>query len=196
MRKVFLIFLGAVAGAAVTLVSFQPRTVVEGLSAKAAADGAYQQLSLFRDVFERVRSDYVEKPEDTELIEAAINGMLAGLDPHSSYMNATRFRNVQAETLGKFGGLGVEIIAENGLIKVISAIEETPAAQAGIRANDIITHIDDQPIAGLNLNQVVEKIRGPANTKVKLDIRRQGEGKPIEMLITRAVVSVIRSDGI
>ena len=191
MRKVFLIFLGAVAGAAVTLVSFQPRTVVEGLSAKAAADGAYQQLSLFRDVFERVRSDYVEKPEDTELIEAAINGMLAGLDPHSIYMNASSLRNTQAETRGKFGGLGLEIISENGLIKVISAIEETPAAQAGIRASDIITHIDDQPTAGLNLNQVVEKIRGPANTKVKLDIRRQGEGKPIEMLITRAVVSVI-----
>jgi carboxyl-terminal processing protease len=175
MRKVFLIFLGAVAGAAVTLVSFQPRTVVEGLSAKAAAGGAYQQLSLFRDVFERVRSDYVEKPEDTELIEAAINGMLAGLDPHSIFMNASSLRNTQAETRGKFGGLGLEIISENGLIKVISAIEETPAAQAGIRASDIIT----------------QKIRGTANTKVKLKIRRQDEGKPIEMLITRAVVSVI-----
>jgi carboxyl-terminal processing protease len=115
-----------------------------------------------------VRSDYVEKPEDTKLIEAAINGMLAGLDPHSSYMDAGRFRCTQVETIGKFGGLGLEITSENGLIKVISAIEETPAAQAGIRASDIITHIDDQPTEGLNLNQVVEKIRGPA----KRDIRR------------------------
>jgi carboxyl-terminal processing protease len=191
MRKVFLIFLGAIAGAVVTLATSQSRTVIEGSSAKAAAAEAFQQLSLFSHVFERVRSDYVEKPDDAKLIEAAIKGMLAGLDPHSSYLDARSFRDAQVDTLGKFDGLGLEITSENGLIKVISAIDETPAAQAGIMGSDIVTHIDDEPVDGLNANQVAEKLRGPANTKVKLTIRRRDDDKPIEMVITRAVVRVI-----
>ena len=190
LRKVFLIFLGAVAGAAVTLVTPLPRTVVEASSAKAAAE-ALQQLRLFSHVFERVRSDYVEKPDDAKLIEAAIKGMLAGLDPHSRYLDARGFRDAQVDTLGKFGGLGLEIASENGRIKVISAIDETPAAQAGIIGGEIITRIDDEPVDGLNLNEVAEKLRGPANTKVKLTIRRQHDEKPIEMVISRAVVRVI-----
>ena len=190
LRKVFLIFLGAVAGAAVTLVTPLPRTVVEASSAKAAAE-ALQQLRLFSNVFERVRSDYVEKPDDAKLIEAAIKGMLAGLDPHSRYLDARSFRDVQVDTLGKFGGLGLEIASENGRIKVISAIDETPAAQAGIIGGEIITRIDDEPVDGLNVNEVAEKLRGPANTKVKLAIRRQYDDKLIEMVITRAIVRVI-----
>jgi carboxyl-terminal processing protease len=190
LRKVFLIFLGAIAGAAVTLVTPQPRIVVEASSAKAAAE-ALQQLSLFTHVFERVRSDYVEKPDDGKLIEAAIKGMLAGLDPHSRYLDARGFRDAQVDTLGKFGGLGLEIVSESGRIKVISAIDETPAAQAGIIGGDIITRIDDEPVDGLNLSEVAEKLRGPANTKVKLTIRRQNNNKPMEMVITRAVVRVI-----
>ncbi len=192
LRKVFfLIFIGAVAGAAVTLATPQSRTVIEGSSAKAAAVEAFQQLSLFSDVFERVRSDYVEKPDDAKLIEAAIKGMLAGLDPHSIYLDARSFRDAELDTLGKFDGLGLEITSENGLIKVISAIDETPAAQAGIVGSDIITHIDDEPVDGLNVNQVADKLRGPASTKVKLTIRRRDHDKPIEMVITRAVVRVI-----
>jgi carboxyl-terminal processing protease len=190
LRKVFLIFLGAVAGAAVTLVTPLPRTVVEASSAKAAAE-ALQQLRLFSNVFERVRSDYVEKPDDAKLIEAAIKGMLAGLDPHSRYLDARSFRDAQVDTLGKFGGLGLEIASENGRIKVISAIDETPAAQAGIIGGEIITRIDDEPVDGLNVNEVAEKLRGPANTKVKLAIRRQYDDKLIEMVITRAIVRVI-----
>ena len=190
LRKVFLIFLGAVAGAAVTLVTPQPRTVVEASSAKAAAE-ALQHLSLFSDVFERVRSDYVEKPNDAKLIEAAIKSMLAGLDPHSRYLDARAFRDAQVDTLGKFDGLGLEISSENGRIKVISAIDETPAAQAGIIGGEIIARIDDEPVDGLNPNEVAEKLRGPANTKVKLTIRRQHDDKTIEMVITRAVVRVI-----
>ena len=190
LRKSFLIFLGAVAGAAVTLVSPQPRTVVEASSAKAAAE-ALQHLSLFSHVFERVRSDYVEKPDDAKLIEAAIKGMLAGLDPHSRYLDARAFRDAQVDTLGKFDGLGLEISSENGRIKVISAIDGTPAAQAGIIGGEIIARIDDEPVDGLNPNEVAEKLRGPANTRVKLTIRRQHDDKPIEMVITRAVVRVI-----
>ena len=139
MRKTSLILLGAAAGVALTLVTTQPRIVFDGSSARAAAADTYRQLSLFGDVFERVRSDYVEKPDDAKLVESAINGMLAGLDPHSSYMDAKSFRDMQMQTRGEFGGLGIEVTMEDGLIKVVSPIDETPAAKAGILANDIIT---------------------------------------------------------
>ena len=110
-------------------------------------------------MFERVRADYVEKPDDSKLIESAINGMLAGLDPHSSYMDSKSFRDMQVQTRGEFGGLGIEVTMEDGLIKVVAPIDETPAAKAGIMANDIITHLDDEPVQGLTLNQAVEKMR-------------------------------------
>ena len=165
MRKTSLLLLGAAAGVAVTLVTTQPRILLEGTRAHAAA-ADYRQLSLFGDVFERVRADYVEKPDDGKLIESAINGMLAGLDPHSSYMDSKSFRDMQVQTRGEFGGLGIEVTMEEGLIKVVAPIDETPAAQAGIMANDIITHLDDEPVQGLTLNQAVEKMRGPVNTKI------------------------------
>jgi carboxyl-terminal processing protease len=190
MRKTSLILLGAAAGAALTLISTQPRIVFDGSSAKAAAADTYRQLSLFGDVFERVRSDYVEKPEDAKLVESAINGMLAGLDPHSSYMDAKSFRDMQVQTRGEFGGLGIEVTMEEGLIKVVAPIDETPAAKAGVMANDIITHLDDEPVQGLSLNQAVEKMRGPVNTKIKIRITRKGMDKPIEVSITRDVIRV------
>src|SRR5213592_4491415 len=146
MRKTSLVLLGAAAGAALTLMATQPRLVLMGASAKAAAADTYRQLSLFGDVFERVRADYVEKPDDSKLIESAINGMLAGLDPHSSYMDSKSFRDMQVQTRGEFGGLGIEVTMEDGLIKVVAPIDETPAAKAGIMANDIITHLDDEPV--------------------------------------------------
>jgi carboxyl-terminal processing protease len=190
MRKTSLILLGAAAGAALTLITTQPRIVFDGSSAKAAAADTYRQLSLFGDVFERVRADYVEKPDDSKLIESAINGMLAGLDPHSSYMDAKSFRDMQVQTRGEFGGLGIEVTMEDGLIKVVAPIDETPAAKAGVMANDIITHLDDEPVQGLTLNQAVDKMRGPVNTKIKLKIVRKGAEKPIDIAIMRDVIRV------
>jgi carboxyl-terminal processing protease len=190
MRKTSLILLGAAAGVAVTLISTQPRIVFDAARAQAAAADTYRQLSLFGDVFERVRADYVEKPDDGKLIESAINGMLAGLDPHSSYMDGKSFRDMQIQTRGEFGGLGIEVTMEDGLIKVVAPIDETPAAKAGIMANDIITHLDDEPVQGLTLNQAVEKMRGPVNTKIKLKVMRKGQDKPVEVAITRDIIRV------
>ncbi|HLH95107.1 MAG TPA: S41 family peptidase [Xanthobacteraceae bacterium] len=191
MRKTSLILLGAAAGAALTLVATQHQLAFESSSARAAAADAYKQLSLFGDVFERVRTDYVEKPDDSKLVESAINGMLTGLDPHSSYMDAKSFRDMQVQTRGEFGGLGIEVTMEDGLIKVVAPIDDTPAAKAGVMANDYITHIDDEVVQGLTLNQAVDKMRGPVNTKIKLRIMRKGQDKPIDMTLTRDVIRVL-----
>jgi len=190
MRKTSLVFLGAVAGAAVSLLATQPHSMLFGASAKAAASDTYRQLNLFGDVFERVRADYVEKPDDSKLVESAINGMLAGLDPHSSYMDPKSFRDMQVQTRGEFGGLGIEVTMEDGLVKVVAPIDETPAAKAGVMANDIITHLDDEAVQGLTLNQAVDKMRGPVNTKIKLRIMRKGADKPIDVSIVRDVIRV------
>src|SRR5204863_2613720 len=188
MRKTSLIFLGALVGVVATLLLPQPHTLLMDSAAGAAASDTYRQLSLFGDVFERVRADYVEKPDDGKLIESAINGMLAGLDPHSSYMDSKSFRDMQVQTRGEFGGLGIEVTMEEGLIKVVAPIDETPAAKAGVMANDIITLLDDEPVQGLTLNQAVEKMRGPVNTKIKLKIMRKGQDKPVEVSITRDII--------
>src|SRR5450830_1420927 len=190
MRKTSLILLGAAAGAAMTLLVVQPRTIMIGASAKAAVADTYRQLNLFGDVFERVRADYVEKPDDSKLIESAINDMLTGLDPHSSYMDSKSFRDMQVQTRGEFGGLGIEVTMEDGLIKVVAPIDETPAAKSGILANDLITKLDDDQVQGMTLNQAVEKMRGPVNTKIKLTIMRKGQDKPIEVSLTREVIRV------
>jgi carboxyl-terminal processing protease len=190
MRKTSLVLLGAASGAALTLLAVQPHMVFMGASAKAAAADTYRQLNLFGDVFERVRSDYVEKPDDGKLVESAINGMLTGLDPHSSYMDAKSFRDMQVQTRGEFGGLGIEVTMEDGLIKVVAPIDDTPAAKAGVLANDVITKLDDDQVQGLTLNQAVEKMRGPINTKIRLTIVRKGADKPVELSITRDVIRV------
>ena len=173
-----------------TLLAVQPHAIMMGARAQAAAADTYRQLNLFGDVFERVRADYVEKPDDSKLIETAINGMLAGLDPHSSYMDSKSFRDMQVQTRGEFGGLGIEVTMEDGLIKVVSPIDDTPASKAGVLANDIITKLDDDQVQGLTLNQAVEKMRGPVNTKIKLTIMRKGAEKPIEISINRDVIRV------
>src|ERR1700674_1671517 len=176
MRKISLVLLGAAAGATLALMVTQPRLGVVGSAANAAAmEDVYRQLSLFGDVFERVRADYVEKPDDTKLVQNAVNGMLSGLDPHSSYMDPNGFREMQVETRGEFVGLGIEVTMEDGLIKVVSPIDDTPASKAGIMANDIITNLDDEAVQGLTLNQAVEKMRGPVNTKIRLKIIRKGQ---------------------
>ena len=173
-----------------TLLITQPHALLVGSAARAAASDTYRELNLFGDVFERVRADYVEKPDDSKLVESAINGMLAGLDPHSSYMNPHSFRDMQVQTRGEFGGLGIEVTMEDGLVKVVAPIDDTPAAKAGVMANDIITHLDDEAVQGLTLNQAVDKMRGPVNTKIKLTIMRKGADKPIEVSIVRDIIRV------
>src|SRR6266542_5718903 len=190
MRKTSVILLSAATGAALTLFVTQPRSVLMGSSARAAAADTYRQLNLFGDIFERVRSHYVEKPEDSKLVEHAINGMLNGLDPHSSYMDPKSFRDMQVQTRGEFGGLGIEVTMEEGLVKVVAPIDETPAAKAGVLAGDIISHLDDEPVQGLTLNQAVEKMRGPVNTKIRLKIMRKGQDKPTEVSIVRDIIRV------
>ena len=190
MRKTSVILLSAATGAALTLLVTQPRAVFFGSSARAATADTYRQLNLFGDVFERVRADYVEKPDDTKLIQNAINGMLSGLDPHSSYMDPNGFREMQVETKGEFGGLGIEVTMEDGLIKVVAPIDDTPAARAGILAGDVITKLDDEAVQGLTLTQAVSKMRGAVNSKIKLTIVRKGQDKPIEVTLNREVIHV------
>src|SRR3954447_2265836 len=134
----------------------------------------YRQLNLFGDVFERVRSEYVEPVTDEQLIETAINGMLTSLDPHSSYLNRKSFQDMQVQTRGEFGGLGIEVTMENGVIKVVSPIDDTPAFRAGLQPGDLITHLNGEQVQGLTLNEAVEKMRGPVNSDLKLTIRREG----------------------
>ena len=189
MRKLSLILLGAVVGAgSATMVS--QTALVSSSSAVAASADTYRQLSLFGDVFEKIRTDYVEKPDEAKLIESAVNGMLTSLDPHSSYMDPKSFRDMQVQTRGEFGGLGIEVTMEDGLVKVVTPIDETPASRAGVLANDVIVQIDGEPVQGLNLNQAVDKMRGPVNSTVKLTIQRKESKDPIEVSLTRETIRI------
>jgi carboxyl-terminal processing protease len=160
---------------------------------KADSDSSdtFKQLTLFSDVLERVRADYVDPVTDDKLIENALNGMLSSLDPHSSYMNKKAFQEMQTQTRGEFGGLGIEVTMENNIVKVVSPIDDTPAAKAGIEPNDLITHIDGKPVTDFTLNEAVDRMRGAPGTKITLTIRRGGlSGKPFEVTLTRAVIRV------
>src|SRR6188508_450028 len=190
MRKTSLLLLGAVAGAALTTAVTQPRVIMFGSSAKAAAADTYKQLNLFGDVLERVRADYVEKPEDAKLVESAINGMLMALDPHSAYLNPKHFRDMQVQTRGEFGGLGIEVTMENGVVKVVSPIEDTPASRAGLMSGDLITHLDKEQILGLTLQEAVEKMRGPVNSPITLTIVRKGVDDPFDVKVVRDVIHI------
>lgn len=150
----------------------------------------YQQLNLFGDVFERVRAQYVDEMTDKELIETAINGMLTSLDPHSAYLNEESFTDMQVKTRGEFGGLGIEVTMENGLVKVVSPIDDTPAYESGIQAGDYIVQIDDEAVMGLSLSEAVEKMRGKVGTDIDLVIRREGVADPIDITITRDVIRI------
>ena len=189
MRKTSLLLAGAVVGAGLTVLITQPPLWI-GTSARAAVGDTYRQLNLFGDIFERVRSHYVEKPDDSKLVEGAVNGMLNGLDPHSSYLDPKSLNEMQNQVTGKFGGLGIEVTMEDGLIKVVAPIDDTPAAKAGIRAGDVITHLDDEAVQGLTLNQAVEKMRGAPNTKITLKVMRKGVDKPLDIAIVRDVILV------
>jgi carboxyl-terminal processing protease len=191
MRKNVLFLLGSLAGAGLALLVTGPQGEQLIARAKAAAGvDTYSQLSLFGEVFERVRADYVEKPSDTALIEGAINGMVTSLDPHSRYMNDKAWHEMQETTSGEFGGLGIEVTMEDGLVKVVAPIDDTPAAKAGILSGDLITQIDGEAVQGLTLEQAVNKMKGAVNTKTRLKIIRKGKDAPIDVSITREVIRV------
>jgi carboxyl-terminal processing protease len=164
--------------------------VTRSFSATSSNSELYRQLDLFGDVLERVRSDYVDKPDDPMLIESAINGMLSALDPHSSYLSPKNYHDMQVQTRGEFGGLGIEVTMENGVVKVVSPIDDTPASKAGLQANDLITHLDNEQIVGLTLEQAVEKMRGPVNTPITLTIVRKGVEDPFEVKVVRDVIHI------
>src|SRR5689334_17457149 len=190
MRKTSLIILSAATGAALTLFVSQPRSVLMGSSARASTSDTYRQLNLFGDVFERVRSDYVEKPDDSKLVESAISGMLTGLDPHSSYMDAKSFRDMQVQTRGECGGLGIGGTMADGLVKVAAPIGASPASTGSIMAYGVVTALDDEAVQGVTLTQAVEKMRGPVNTKIRLRIIRKGADSPIEVTLVRDNIRV------
>jgi len=157
--------------------------------AQAQNEDTFRQLELFGDVFERVRAAYVDQVGDDVLIEAAINGMLNDLDPHSAYLNKKTYEDMQVQIRGDFGGLGIEVTMERGLVKVVSPIDDTPAHQAGLKPGDYISHLDGEGIMGMNLAQAVEKMRGPVNTDIVLTIRREGQ-EPFDVTLTRAVIKI------
>src|SRR6195952_1963034 len=178
MRKVSMVVAGAALGATAATVALQT-SVLSSSPARAAASDTYRDLNLFGDVFEKIRTDYVEKPDESKLVEAAINGMLTSLDPHSSYMDAKSYRDMQVQTRGEFGGLGIEVTQENGDIKVVTPIDDTPASKAGILSGDLIVGIDGEAVSGLTLNQAVDKMRGAVNTSVNLKILRGEKKDPL-----------------
>jgi carboxyl-terminal processing protease len=180
---VFLIVAGIVAGNTVLNLSRTHEAV-------AANSEIYRQLDLFGEVLERVRADYVEAPDDRELIEAAINGMLSGLDPHSAYLSPKSFREMQVQTRGEFGGLGIEVTMENEVVKVVSPIANTPAEEAGLLSGDYITHLDGDSIRGLTLGEAVEKMRGPVDSEIVLTVVREGMSEPFDIRIKRDIIRI------
>jgi carboxyl-terminal processing protease len=189
IRKVSYLALGVAIGAGAMFVGPE---ALQAVAPKAYATAAetYRQLNLFGDVFEKIRNDYVEKPDEGKLVDAAITGMMSSLDPHSSYMDADAYREMQRSTKGEFGGLGIEVTEEDGLIKVVSPIDDTPAAKAGLLSGDIIAGIDGTATSGLTLDQAVDKMRGPINSTVTLKIARGPKKELKDYKITRAVIEV------
>jgi carboxyl-terminal processing protease len=178
---------GLLAASFATLVLFSLRQDV-GAAASNSTD-TYKQLNLFGEVFERVRAEYVDDVSDDSLVESAINGMLTSLDPHSNYLNTKNFNDMKVQTRGEFGGLGIEVSMENGLVKVVSPIDDTPAARAGLKPGDLITHLDGDPVQGMTLPEAVEKMRGPVSSEIKLTIRREGK-EPFDVKLIRATIKI------
>src|ERR1700730_12773094 len=179
---------GLMAVVAATVLVFSPRWDV-GAAPPANSAETYKQLNLFGEVFERVRAEYVDEVSDDTLVESAINGMLTSLDPHSNYLNTKNFNDMKVQTRGEFGGLGIEVSMENGLVKVVSPIDDTPAARAGLKPGDLITHLDGDPVQGMTLPEAVEKMRGPVSSEIKLTIRREGRD-PFDVKLIRATIRI------
>ena len=192
MKSLRYILTGAAAGAVLSLVAISPPVapLIARATASPSADSgsSYRDLELFGKVFDIVRQDYVDKPDSTKLIQSALTGMIGGLDPHSNYMDPKAFQDMQVETTGEFGGLGMEVTTENNQVKVVSPIDDTPASKAGILAGDIIMQIDGKPIKDLPLDSVVAKLRGPPGSKVTLGIQRANTPKPITVTLTREII--------
>ena len=197
MRKVSLVVLGAVIGASAVTIGAQSQ-IFSGGTARAASSDTYRNLNLFGDVFEKIRSDYVEKPDEKKLVESAVTGMLTSLDPHSSYMDAKSFRDMQVQTRGEFGGLGIEVTQEDGMVKVVTPIDDTPASRAGILSGDLISGIDGETVQGMSLNQAVDKMRGPVKTQVTLTVLRGEKKDKLEVKLTRELIQIksVRCSGI
>ena len=191
MRRNFAFLLGTVTGACLAVLVTGPQGAHLVAAAKAAArPDAYTQLNLFGSVFERIKTSYVEKPDDSKLMEGAINGMISALDPHSRYMNEKGWSDMQETTHGEFGGLGIEVTMEDGLVKVVTPIDDTPAAKAGVQSGDVITHIDDEAVQGLSLEQAVSRMKGRPNSKIRLKISRKNSAAPIDVAILREIIRV------
>ncbi|MEM8579659.1 MAG: S41 family peptidase [Pseudomonadota bacterium] len=175
---------GTVAGALLTTQVAGPLVAQEA----ERKSSVYEQLDLFGDIFERIRAQYVEDVDEGDLIEAAINGMLTSLDPHSSYLAPQDFGDMQVQTRGEFGGLGIEVTQEDGFVKVVSPIDDTPAAEAGIEAGDFITHVDGESVLGLTLDQAVTMMRGPVGSDIIITVVREGIDEPFDVTITRDTI--------
>ena len=175
---------------AVLTFSVHAQDIIEGEAKVAPSRLPLEELRAFAEIFERIRTSYVETVDDKTLLENAIHGMLSGLDPHSSYLGEEDFEDLRANTSGKFGGLGIEVGLEDGFIKVVSPIDDTPAQQAGILAGDLIIKLDDTPVKGLGLNEAVEKMRGEPGSPIVLTILREGESKPLEITLKRAEIKI------
>lgn len=161
-----------------------------GKDAPAEVNDTYQQLNLFGDVFERVRSEYVEEVTDKALVEYALNGMLANLDPHSSYMNDEEYKSMEIQNSGEFGGLGIEVTMENGVVKVVSPIDDTPAFRAGVQAGDLIVKIDNEPVSGMTLSDAVKRMRGKVGSEIVLTIIREGAKEPLITKLIRDIIQI------
>ncbi len=186
MKNRMLSYAGGMAFAVSAMLSADPAMAAD---AKEKEADTYRLLNLFGDVFERVRSDYVEEPSEEEMIESAISGMLSRLDPHSSYLNAKSFKEMQVNTRGEFGGLGIQVSMDRGFVKVISPIDDTPAYRAGVEAGDLITHLDGEAVQGLTLSEAVDKMRGKVGSDIRLTIAREGR-EPFDVTITRAIIKI------
>ncbi|MEM1377457.1 MAG: S41 family peptidase [Pseudomonadota bacterium] len=186
LRKASLLFAGVLMGASVTLLASGPSRI----SAEAAGSETYRQLAIFGDIFERVRANYVEEPNEKDLVESAINGMLTSLDPHSSYLNAEDAAEMRTQTRGEFGGLGIEVTMEDDVVKVITPMFGTPAEAAGVLAGDLIVAIDGEQVRGLTLSEAVDRMKGAPNTPIDITVVREGAAEPIEITIIRDIIKV------
>jgi len=187
MQQFGLILVGAVAG---VMLSLNFSAVANKDTREVLRPLPVEELRAFTEVFGRIKSDYVEPVEDKKLINEAINGMLTGLDPHSAYLDMDAYKELQIGTQGEFGGLGIEVTMEDGFVKVVSPIEDTPAFRAGIKTGDLIVKLDDTAVKGLSLSDAIKRMRGKPNTPISITVSRKGENKPLIFTLTRAIIKI------
>ncbi|MBI5612110.1 MAG: S41 family peptidase [Gammaproteobacteria bacterium] len=186
-RYILILVLGIFVGAGITI---ERAVQAERESAKQTQSLPVEELRTFTEVFSRIKSDYVESVDDKKLLQDAIQGMLAGLDPHSSYLEPEGYKEIRVGTEGEFGGLGIEVTMEDGFVKVVSPIEDTPAAKAGLKTGDLIIRLDDKAVKGMTLNEAVKYMRGKPGSDITLTVAREGSSKPLKFTLTRAVIKI------